>query len=432
LEYRTNNHAVIIGGGIAGLLAGHVLASRFERITILERGSYPSDTSSLAPPARRGVPQSRCLHLLLAAGAAAFDELVPGWREDLIALGASPFDVSADAVLRLPRGSLPRTRSGMIAYACSRALLENVLRGALARNSKVHLREGHKVVGLLCSPLARRVTGVRTIDRRRRRTATISANLVVDASGAGSTLPNWSSRLPGGVTSQVQKTVIQSGTAYVSRWFHIDRANAPDWSCLSIAPRQEAGLTSVMMLRAEENHWGIVLLAPAGEPLPCDDRAFVDFIARFRDQELESALRNARPKSPIHRYGPTFNRMMHYDRLTAWPTGLVALGDSVCTLDPYSGLGMTAAARGVLLLKNYLKTGRELSTLEFQKELARLNVQPWQLATGCDPNGQLVACDRTDLSRLYEAAQLRPEVARAFLAVQHMLRPAECLMELWI
>jgi hypothetical protein len=175
-----------------------------------------------------------------------------------------------------------------------------------------------------------------------------------------------------------------------------------------------------------------VLLAPAGEPLPCDDRAFVDFIARFRDQELESALRNARPKSPIYRYGPTFNRMMHYDCLTAWPTGLVALGDSVCTLDPYSGLGMTAAARGVLLLKNYLKTRGELSTLEFQKELARLNAQPWQLATGCDSNGQLVACDRTDLSRLYEAAQLRPEVARAFLAVQHMLRPAESLMELGI
>jgi hypothetical protein len=46
--------------------------------------------------------------------------------------------------------------------------------------------------------------------------------------------------------------------------------------------------------------------------------------------------------------------MMHYHRLPAWPEGLVALGDSVFTLDPYFGLGMTAVARGVALLRKYL------------------------------------------------------------------------------
>jgi flavin-dependent dehydrogenase len=159
---------------------------------------------------------------------------------------------------------------------------------------------------------------------------------------------------------------------------------------------------------------------------------FLDFVAGLGDRELRTALDRARPVSPIHRYGPTSNRMMHYDRLAAWPAGLVAVGDSVCMLDPYFGLGMTAAARGAVLLRTYLKSGGEILGLEFQKELASLNAEPWRLATGRDPDGRLLARDVTYLGRLYEAAPSSPEVAHALLAVQHLLRPAETLKELTV
>src|SRR5262245_54931246 len=161
-----NGHAVIVGGGIGGLLAAHSLAGRFERVTVLERERYLADAGSPAPPARRGVPQSRCLHLLMAAGAAAFDELMPGWREEALALGATPFDASADAALRLSAGWLPRTPSGITTYACSRALLETVLRRGLAGKANVRVRGGRKVVGLLGDRLCERVRGVRTAARR--------------------------------------------------------------------------------------------------------------------------------------------------------------------------------------------------------------------------------------------------------------------------
>ncbi len=414
------------------MLAAHAIADCFERVTILERFGYPPDLASSAPAARRGVPQSRCLHLLMAAGAAAFDELMPGWREELVALGAHPFDASADAALRFSAGWLPRSPSGITTYACSRALLENVLRRGLAGKSRVHLREGQKVVGLLSSPRGERVIGVRMADRRGVGTSTLLADLVVDASGAFSTLPHWIARLSSGLGSQLNKTVVASGTQYVSRWFRIEPEVAPDWHCLSIAPAVSTALRSAMMLRAEGDRWGVVVLAPAGEPLPADDRAFLDFISCLGAGELRQALAGARPVSPIHRFGPTCNRMMHYDRLTDWPKGLVAIGDSVCTLDPYFGLGMTATARGVVLLRMFLKSGREVSGFEIQKELASLNAEPWLVATGRDPDGRLLTRDRAHLGRLYEAAPSRPEIAHALLAVQHLLRPAESLQELAI
>src|SRR5262249_43473126 len=336
-----NGHAVIIGGGIGGLLAAHALAGRFERVTILERYGYPPDSVSPAPPARRGVPQSRCLHLLMAAGAAAFDELVPGWREELVALGAHPFDASADALVRFSTGWLPRRPSGITTYACSRALLESVLRRRLSGKSTVHVREGQTVVGLLGSTLGDRVIGVHTAERYAAGERILMADLVVDASGATSTLPRWIFRLSNSARSPLHKTVVEPGTEYVSRWFHIEARHAPDWHCLSIAPSMGAALHSAMMLRAGSGGWGVVLLAPPGEPLPADDVGFLDFIAGLGDGELREVLARATPVSPIHRYGPTSNRMTHYDRVTGWPAGLVAIGDSVCTLDPYFGLGMT-------------------------------------------------------------------------------------------
>jgi 2-polyprenyl-6-methoxyphenol hydroxylase-like FAD-dependent oxidoreductase len=283
-------------------------------------------------------------------------------------------------------------------------------------------------VGLLCDPTGEQVTGVRIAQPHAGET-TLRTNLVVDASGAGSALPRWIARLPNGAARHVARTVVNSGKQYVSRWFYLDAKDAPAWHCLAIAPVPETGFRSAMMLRAEGHRWGVVLLTSIDEPLPADDAAFLRFAAGLGDGELRKALGRARPMSPIYRYGPTSSRMMHYDHLTSWPAGLVVLGDAVCTLDPYSGLGMTAAARGVVLLADFLnqQRGHALPGLEFQKELAALNAQPWRLATGRDPLGRMLPRNRASPERVHEAALSSAKAAHAFLAVQHLLHSAEIL-----
>jgi hypothetical protein len=164
--------------------------------------------------------------------------------------------------------------------------------------------------------------------------------------------------------------------------------------------------------------------------LPVDDAAYLEFTNSLCDGELRKALARARPVSPIHSYGPISNRIMHYERLGAWPEGLVALGDSVCRLDPYFGLGMSAAARGAILLGRQLdQTDGAVNTPAFHRDLALLNIVPWQLVTGRDMDGKPLSRDVGLLRRLYAVAPSRPEVAHALLGVQHMLRPAETLIE---
>ncbi len=425
-----SRHALVVGGGIGGLLAAHALAARFTRVTLLERDHYPSHSSGMGPPARRGAPQSRCLHLLMAAGAAAFDDLMPGWRAELVGLGGVPFDASADAALRVSSGWLPRTRSGIETFASSRALLEDVMRRCLSRKPGVDVREGQRVVGLLGDRAGERVTGVRVINDHDREAA-ILADLVVDASGRGSSLPAWLDGLAGRFGPFLEETVVESDRRYVSRWFHLPPAAAPDWQCLSITPAA-ASDRGAIMLRAERDFWGVVLVGSVDQSMPYDDSAFLTFSARLGDDRLHEALLHATPMSPIHHYANASNRVRHYDRLAGWPMGLVAIGDAVCALDPYFGLGMTAAARGAVLLGKFLdrKPGSEQPTLEFQRELASLNTGPWRLATGRDLDGRTVERDETHIARLYAAAPSSSSIAHALLAVQHLLRPAETLMEL--
>jgi 2-polyprenyl-6-methoxyphenol hydroxylase-like FAD-dependent oxidoreductase len=303
----------------------------------------------------------------------------------------------------------------------------------LARKSNVRIEEGQKVLGLFGHPSDQGVAGVRVANPQGVGETTLVADLVIDASGTGSALAHWIDELRNGGGSPVPKTLIDSNMIYVSRWFHLDQKDAPDWCCLSAARTKEAPSRAAIMLRAEEDRWGVALLALDSTELPSDDAEFLDFTADLCDGELHNVLSRAAPVSPIHHYGRCSNRMLHYDRLGVWPEGLVAIGDAVCALNPYFGLGMTAAARGALLLGMHLdqNSGEMASAHAFQKELASLNAAPWQIATLRDPDGQPLSNDRALMRQLYEAAPMSSKITHALLSVQHMVLPVDALTEVW-
>src|SRR5438128_7667769 len=88
---RLGQHAVVIGGSMAGLLAARALAEHFDRVTVLERDRLPD-----GPDARKGTPQARHIHVLLTAGRRALERLYPGLVRDLIAAGAEDYDAVGD------------------------------------------------------------------------------------------------------------------------------------------------------------------------------------------------------------------------------------------------------------------------------------------------------------------------------------------------
>jgi 2-polyprenyl-6-methoxyphenol hydroxylase-like FAD-dependent oxidoreductase len=81
------DHAVVLGASMAGLLAARTLSDFFETVTVVERDLLPDDAAN-----RRGVPQGRHLHALLARGAQALEELFPGLLDELVIDGVPYFD----------------------------------------------------------------------------------------------------------------------------------------------------------------------------------------------------------------------------------------------------------------------------------------------------------------------------------------------------
>ncbi len=84
-------HAVVLGGSMSGLLAARVLSDSFAQVTLVERDDLRSSTSH-----RRGVPQGRHTHGLLAGGREALEELFPGLTGELLGQGAVLADLQND------------------------------------------------------------------------------------------------------------------------------------------------------------------------------------------------------------------------------------------------------------------------------------------------------------------------------------------------
>src|SRR6185312_9234396 len=87
------SHAVVVGGGMAGLLTARVLTNHFEQVTLVER-----DVLTDSAQTRKGVPQGTMLHVLMPRGRRIVEQLFPGYGHELEAAGAVSVHMPADAL----------------------------------------------------------------------------------------------------------------------------------------------------------------------------------------------------------------------------------------------------------------------------------------------------------------------------------------------
>lgn len=83
--------AAIIGASIAGLLAARALSDFAESVTLIDRDASPD-----SPSLRKGVPQGRHVHGVLAGGFDVLKSFFPVIVEDLTAQGSRLSDVGQD------------------------------------------------------------------------------------------------------------------------------------------------------------------------------------------------------------------------------------------------------------------------------------------------------------------------------------------------
>jgi hypothetical protein len=249
-------HALVIGGGMAGLLAGRVLANHFDQVTIIERDCFPRE-----PTFRKGVPQARHLHVLLRRGQIILEQLFPGLEAELAASGALLVDWGQDTYWHTFMGRMPRFHSGLTTYACSRNLLEWLIRERLTAYASVHFLQDCDVIGLSGNSSNNGVGGVRLRYRDGGNVQERQADLVVDASGCQSRTPEWLEALG---YSRPQETIINSHLGYASRFYQPAPGFAPDWKVMLIQSKQPKGSRAAIISTVEGNRWIVTLMGGAG------------------------------------------------------------------------------------------------------------------------------------------------------------------------
>lgn len=436
-QYSIGGHAVVIGGSMAGLLAARVLRDYFDRVTVIER-----DVASGGPEPRKGVPQARHIHILLAQGYRILTRLFPGLDVELAEAGAELITWTQDAALSLPGGWAPRFDSDLQSYVCSRDLLDWLVRRRLLADGRIHFIHGQQVAGLLATADNRRVTGVRlrlsgAAVEHSPYQKDLTADLVVDASGRGSHLPDWLANLG---YAPPEETMINASLGYASRWYKLPVEAQMAWKAAVIGARPPHLTRGGGMLPAENGRWLVTLAGTAGDYPPTDEAGFLAFARTLPDPAVYNAIQHATPLSPISGYRRTENRWRHYEKLPTQPEGVVALGDAVCAFNPVYGQGMTASALGALTLQECLAQERLNSALvgfsrRFQKELVKVVYPIWLMATGEDFRWPTTEGKRSwsmKLTHRYleEVLALIPTnlpLSRAFFEVTHLVKPATSL-----
>jgi deazaflavin-dependent oxidoreductase (nitroreductase family) len=416
--------AVVIGASVAGLAAARVLSDHYESVIVLERDELPNISAS-----RRGVPQGVHSHVLVAAGLREFERLLPGFQADLIAAGGTAIDIGSGLYLSRYNRAWPPVPSGVEFVSLSRPMLELVLRERVAKLPPVVIHEGAAVTALAGTPDV--VTGVLLATGEY-----IAAELVVDCTGRAGRSDRWMTDLGLPVPEQID---IKIGLGYTTRLFRRGRDDLDGWKGIVTLPTPPRESTVGVAFPIENDRWLVGLIGWHADDLPGDDASFTAAVRALPDPAIAGLLERVQPVTDPVTARLRSNHRRLFERLSRVPAGYVALGDAICSFNPFYGHGMTCAVQEAVALGTALEGhGRASAEMvrDYYAAVAAVVATPWQMAVDGDfayaetagPRPRGVGFRNWFAARLMLASQVIPDLKTTFFGVLQLVVPADRLM----
>jgi 2-polyprenyl-6-methoxyphenol hydroxylase-like FAD-dependent oxidoreductase len=422
---RIGERAVVIGASMAGLLAARALADFYGTVTVLERDAFP-----VSDIPRKGVPQGRHAHGLLARGRNVIERFFPGWTDEVVASGGIRGDIAGDVNWVGHGVKLNSAPSDLIGLLASRPVLEGHVRRRLMALPNVRAIENCAVQGLIAGDDRSAIKGVRAkignIEQ------IIDADLVVDCSGRGSSSPAWLESL--GYAPPAEDK-IEIGIGYTTRTYRRRPGDLDGKLAVVIAGSGPNWRNGVVLYQTEDT-WIVSVGGFFGDHAADDDMLFAAYAGSLPTPEIYDIVAHAEPLSGFVCYRYPANLRRRYENLTAFPKGYLVFGDAVCSFNPVYGQGMTVAAQEAALLQQCLEAGEaDLARRFFTAATAAIDV-PWDIAVGNDlrhpkvqgPRAPKVRFINWYIGKLHIAARHDAALANAFLRVANLEAPPTLLL----
>ncbi|WP_343871284.1 FAD-dependent oxidoreductase [Dactylosporangium roseum] len=368
----------MLGASWTGMLVAHVLARHLDSVTVVERDTLPDH-----PAHRKGLPQGRHVHVLWSGGARLVEGLLPGVIDRVLGAGGRRVGFQKDVVTLTAHGWQHRFPARQFAIMCGRPLLDRVVRDRVLTSDRIRLRQRTEAVALVGDSV--RVSGVEVYSLENGTRETLEADLVVDATGRRSGLRRWLSALG---LPPVEVDIVDAGIAYSTREFVAPPGATGGFPAVNVAADHRTGQPGRfgVLFPQEGGRWMATLSCTRGGKLPTRSESFLPCAQSLPDPLLARLIGSVEPLTDVFVSHIGANRRLYPERLNRWPDGLIIVGDSLAAFNPIHGHGMSAAARGAVVLDKWLTEG-DLgpgAAHRTQQAISAVVDDPWIMATSKD------------------------------------------------
>jgi len=419
----TSKHAVIVGAGMAGLLAAAAVSDVFEEVTIIEKDSLPE-----SPQFRIGVAQGAHVHTLLGYGVEAMENLIPGLMADVYSAGAVKIRRNFDIWFHDAIGPTPIRDVGILTPSVTRPLLEHVTRQRVLALPNVNLRDSTKMLNFEMDEQSK-ISGIQVMTNDI--PESIFADLIVECSGRASNLSTWlTAHEFGEVPSQRLKILM----GYTSGFFRMPKDVAENGkACLMLAV--PPGYRAAYLTPVDGDMWLATMYGRGQDTAPRDPEGFVAWAKGLPHPVIHDMLVRAEPISDFKIYKIPYGIWYRYDQMPNFPQRLVPMGEALTSFNPMYGQGMSLAAGQALSLREAITGGLDAHiSARYFKGCNTLNGVGWSVMETRDFAYDCTSGDRpADLEARWQAAgairqltETDSEVHKLSVRVTHLLEsPAE-------
>ena len=389
---------LVLGGGFVGLSTAMMLARQGHSVTVLEHDSEPlpgSPEEAWDAWERRGVAQFRQAHFLHTPVRQLLDAHLPDVKEALLRAGCVTFDrlstMPQSITDRMPREGDER----FVTITGRRPAIEYAFASVAERLMPVC--RGASVVGLLTRPSAVKgiphIIGVRTIGGKE-----VSADLIVDAMGRTSKLPNWLEAV--GARRPIEEAE-DSGFIYYTRYFRSKTGVIPAYRAEVLTYAHSFAL---LTLPGDAGTWSVTVFISSSDQALKKLRDPKYWTALVAACPLQAHWLDGEPITDVLPMGGILDRCRRFvvDGVPV-ATGIISVGDSWACTNPSLARGITMGLMHALgtveVVQQHLDNPLALALA--QDSMTETRVTPWYRNT--------IEIDRTWITRFNASIEGRSE-----------------------